>query len=62
MHPLELGLNVLATAAELGYSGPCHFSRMFKRALDLSPRDHMHRPKSLREAERPAGLAGLPFI
>lgn len=43
MHFLEAGLSVSAAAAEVGYGDPYYFSRMFKRTLGLSPRDHMNR-------------------
>ena len=44
-----------ATAAEVGYSDPYYFSRMFKRTLGLSPREHMRRI----EKSRHGGLMRL---
>lgn len=55
MHHLESGLSVSATAAEVGYADPYYFSRMFKRTLGLSPRDHMRRV----EKSRHGGLMRL---
>ncbi|MDS7594860.1 AraC family transcriptional regulator [Agrobacterium tumefaciens] len=43
MHFLEAGLSVASAAAEVGYGDPYYFSRMFKRTLGLSPRDHMNK-------------------
>ncbi|GGB04088.1 AraC family transcriptional regulator [Brucella endophytica] len=43
MHFLEAGRSVAATAAEVGYADPYYFSRMFKRTLGLSPRDHLRK-------------------
>ncbi len=43
MHFLEAGQSVASAAAEVGYSDPFYFSRMFKRTLGLSPRDHMRK-------------------
>ena len=48
MHFLEAGLAVSAAAAEVGYSDPYYFSRMFKRTLGLSPRDHLNRVRQSR--------------
>jgi AraC-like DNA-binding protein len=66
MHHLESGLNVSATAVEVGYSDPYYFSRMFKRILGLSPREHMRRIEKSRhggymrldEPEQEERLAG----
>lgn len=41
MHLLERGLSVAAAGRELGYGDPYYFSRMFKRTLGLSPREHI---------------------
>lgn len=48
MHFLEAGLSVSSAAAEVGYSDPYYFSRMFKRTLGLSPRDHMTKVRQSR--------------
>lgn len=66
MHYLETGLTVSATAAEVGYTDPYYFSRMFKQILGLSPRDHMRRVERSRhgglmrldEAEQALALGG----
>ena len=55
MHFLESGLSVAATAAEVGYADPYYFSRMFRRTLGLSPRDHVQRV----ERSRHGGLMKL---
>ncbi|OOG69700.1 AraC family transcriptional regulator [Sinorhizobium sp. A49] len=51
MHFLEGGLSVAAAAAEVGYSDPYYFSRMFKRTLGLSPRGHMNRVHQSRHGD-----------
>ncbi|MBK5568982.1 AraC family transcriptional regulator [Ensifer sp. SSB1] len=51
MHFLEAGLSVSSAAAEVGYADPYYFSRMFKRTLGLSPRDHMKRVRQSRDGE-----------
>lgn len=43
MHFLEAGLSVASAGVEVGYTDPYYFSRMFKRTLGLSPRDHMNK-------------------
>lgn len=48
MHFLETGYPVSAAAAEVGYADPYYFSRMFKRTLGLSPRDHMNKVRQSR--------------
>ncbi len=48
MHFLEAGHSVSAVAAEVGYGDPYYFSRMFKRTLGLSPRDHLNRVRQSR--------------
>lgn len=48
MHFLEAGLSVTAAAAEVGYSDPYYFSRMFRRTLGLSPRDHVNKVRQSR--------------
>lgn len=66
MHFLESGLSVGATAAEVGYADPYYFSRMFKRMLGLSPRDHVLKVEKSRhgglmqfdEPDQAARLAG----
>lgn len=55
MHFLEAGLPVAAAAAEIGYADPYYFSRMFKRTLGLSPRDHVNRVRQSRHG----GLLGF---
>ncbi len=55
MHHLESGLSVAATATEVGYSDPYYFSRMFKRMIGLSPRDHVRKV----ERNRHGGLMRL---
>ncbi|HEV7310002.1 helix-turn-helix transcriptional regulator [Ensifer sp.] len=49
MHFLEAGLSVAAAAMEVGYSDPYYFSRMFKRTLGLSPRDHLNKVRQSRD-------------
>ncbi|MBZ7926293.1 AraC family transcriptional regulator [Ensifer adhaerens] len=51
MHFLEAGLSVSSAAAEVGYADPYYFSRMFKRTLGISPRDHMKRVRQSRDGE-----------
>ena len=41
---LGMGLTVKAVAAELGYSDPYYFSRMFKRFIGTSPSTHREKP------------------
>lgn len=48
MHFLEAGMPVAAAAAEIGYGDPYYFSRMFRRTLGLSPRDHVRRVRQSR--------------
>lgn len=43
MHFLEAGRSVASAGAEVGYADPYYFSRMFKRTLGLSPRDHLRK-------------------
>lgn len=43
MHFLEAGRSVASAGAEVGYTDPYYFSRMFKRTLGLSPRDHLRK-------------------
>ncbi|QCJ00785.1 helix-turn-helix domain-containing protein [Agrobacterium larrymoorei] len=43
MHVLEAGRSVASAGAEVGYTDPYYFSRMFKRTLGLSPRDHLRK-------------------
>ena len=51
MHFLEGGLSVAAAAAEVGYADPYYFSRMFKRTLGLSPRDHLNKVHQSRHGD-----------
>jgi AraC-like DNA-binding protein len=55
MHLLETGMSVAATAAEVGYTDPYYFSRMFKRMLSISPRSHVSRVRESRHG----GLLGF---
>ena len=48
MHFLEAGMPVAGAAAEIGYGDPYYFSRMFRRTLGLSPRDHVRRVRQSR--------------
>lgn len=41
-------------AAELGYSDPLYFSRLFRRTQGQSPRDYRQRPRPWREASTTA--------
>lgn len=66
MHLLETGLPVSATASEVGYADPYYFSRMFKRTMGLSPRDHIRQMERVKhgrlmrydEVEQAARLSG----
>lgn len=49
MHLLETGINVSAAAAEVGYADPYYFSRMFKRIVGISPRDHIEKVRRSRD-------------
>lgn len=68
MHHLEAGLSVGATAAEVGYGDPYYFSRVFKRVVGLSPRDHLRKVErsrhggfmALDEADQMARLSSPP--
>jgi AraC-like DNA-binding protein len=51
MHLLDRGLSVAATGRELGYDDPYYFSRMFKRTLGLSPREHIRCMQFAREGK-----------
>lgn len=55
MRHLEEGQPVGETARLVGYSDPYYFSRMFRRTLGLSPRDHIARV----EKSRNGGLMSL---
>ena len=65
MHFLEAGLPVASAAAEVGYADPYYFSRMFKRTIGISPREHIARVRQSRhgglmkldEAEQQVHLA-----
>lgn len=51
MHFLASGMSVSATAAEIGYADPYYFSRMFKRTLWLSPREHVQHVEKYRHGQ-----------
>lgn len=51
MHCVEAGLSVSATAAEVGYSAPHYFSRMFTQVLGLALRDHLQRVEKSRHGK-----------
>jgi AraC-like DNA-binding protein len=55
MHLLEAGLPVAGAAAEVGYTDPYYFSRMFKRMMGISPREHVN---CIRKS-RHGGLLGM---
>ncbi|MCC8932002.1 AraC family transcriptional regulator [Rhizobium sp. 'Codium 1'] len=65
MHFLEAGLPVASAAAEVGYADPYYFSRMFKRTIGISPREHIAKVRQSRhgglmkldEAEQQVHLA-----
>ncbi len=51
VHRLGAGLTVKQVAAELGYTDPYFFSRLFKQYIGTSPSKYRHKPHELAEED-----------